>query len=88
MVLLEMEVPVAVLEARPDVAKKKGRPKTGTNNVPVKIDDGLLQQAKMIALSESIPVSDYLNRILAPAIKKDLDRVERKIAQLKGQKDS
>ena len=74
---------MTVLEARPDVAKKKGRPKTGSNNVPVKIDEDLLQQAKMIALAEGVPVVDYLNRILGPSIKRDLDRVERRIAEMK-----
>lgn len=72
---------MTVLEARPDVAKKKGRPKTGSNNVPVKMDEQLLRDAKTIALQEGLSVVDYLNRILAPVIKRDLDKTTRKMLE-------
>lgn len=76
------------VSTRHTVAKKQmGRPKTGADNVAVKIDAQLIRDAKMIASHDGKPVSEFLNAVLKPIIDRELTRVVKTLSERKHRED-
>jgi hypothetical protein len=65
----------------PDVAKSKGRPKTGRDDVTVKIDRGVIGMAKMIATRKNVTLAEYLSGLLRGPVEKDFAK---EMERLKG----
>lgn len=56
----------------PPVAKKRGRPSTGRNDVTVRIDADVKRDAETIATRRDMDLNVFLTDILRPIIAKEL----------------
>jgi hypothetical protein len=57
---------------------KAGRPATSTrDDIAVKIDRGVVAQARYVADSRKIPLAEYLTEALRAIVRKDFDRAAR-----------
>jgi hypothetical protein len=58
--------------------RKAGRPATSTrDDVVVKIDRGVVAQARYVADSRKIPLAEYLTEALRGVVRRDFDRAAR-----------
>jgi hypothetical protein len=57
------------------MAKKKGRPEKGRNDVTVRMDAALVHNAKVVASFDGKSLAEYLSDAIAPVIERDLKRV-------------
>jgi len=62
-----------------EVAKSKGRPKSGRDDVTAKIDRGLMMKAKIVASAKKITLAEYLSETLQAHVERDWTKVIRKI---------
>lgn len=61
------------------VAKSKGRPRAGRDDVTAKIDRGVLMKAKIVASAKKMTLAEYLTETLQAHVERDWTKVIRKI---------
>lgn len=61
------------------VAKSKGRPRSGRDDVTAKIDRGVLMKAKIVASAKKMTLAEYLTETLQSHVERDWAKVVRKI---------
>lgn len=67
-----------------DVAKSKGRPKTGRRDVTAKIDSEVISKAKMVAGARNVSLAEFLTEMLRGPVDRELEKEMRKLAGKKG----
>jgi hypothetical protein len=50
-----------------------GRPKSDSDNVAVKMNAGVVAEAKMVAASRKISLAEYLSETMRPIVRQDLE---------------
>jgi hypothetical protein len=59
-----------------------GRPKSNSNNVAVKMDKEIVQDAKTVAVLRGVSLVEYLNTLIRSLVKRDLDKeLKKKVAK-------
>jgi len=61
---------VGLLDA-PTMAKKRGRPESGRNDVSVRIDAEVVRLGRIVAQAERISLAEYFSGLIAPQVKRD-----------------
>lgn len=64
-----------------DVGKSKGRPKTGRQDVTVKVDGAVISKAKLVASARNIPLAEFVSDLLRVPVDREFAKEMKRVQE-------